>query len=462
MQMGFGLDLLALRGITPESQKGQEYINGFIRYVQAHEVGHTLGLRHNFRASTINEVRDLQDAESMRSRGLTASVMDYVPVNLAGVGEQQGPFWQEALGPYDYWAIEYAYREFPDQKAPEDIIAELREIASRAPDPSQPYGTDEDNGDPRTNTWDMGADPIQFYNNRVGLVQELWGNAPETFAGEEEAYQIMRRAFARGLVQYALASFNVSKSVGGLLTHRDHVGDPGGRLPMVPVPAAKQREALGFLTGQLFAADSFDAPPELLNRLGANRWWDLDFSVFSMPRMEFPLHDAVLAIQKNVLENLYGPVKLNRLVDLEMMYGPGEDAFTLAEMFNALRDTIWSEVMTGAPASIDSFRRGLQREHLNKLVELAVDQASLRPPDSAMMARDNLVSIGKRGSALLAGTGLDAATRAHLDESVARIHAALSAGMLRNADAVMGGPRRQGAGSADAPAGAPMPLKVTR
>ncbi len=431
MQMGFGLDLLALRGITPDSEKGQAYINGFVKYVQAHEVGHTLGLRHNFRASTINAVRDLQDAEMMRQRGLTSSVMDYVPVNLAGPDDPQGPYWQESLGPYDYWAIEYAYREFPNQKTPQDILPELAEIARRAPDPGQPYGTDEDTTDPRTNVWDLGADPLGFYNDRVGLVKELWAKAPQTFASDAEPWQIMRRAFGRGMSQYALASFNVSKTIGGLLTHRDHVGDPGGRLPMVPVPAARQREALRFLTDNLFAPGAFEVSPDLLNRLGASRWWDLEFSIFDMPRMEYPVHDVVLAIQSNLLNILYGPTRLNRLVDLELMFAPGDEAFTMAEMFSELKGAVWSEVMQGTAPRIDSFRRGLQRAHLDRLIGLANGAASGAPPDAAMMARDNLVDIRKRIGTHLAGTGLDASTRAHLDETAARIDAALSAGMQR-------------------------------
>ena len=433
MQMGFGLDLLAMRGIAPESEAGQAYINGFIKYVQAHEVGHTLGLRHNFRASTINQVRDLQDASTLSKAGLTASVMDYVPVNLAGVGKPQGPFWQDSLGPYDHWAIEYAYRQFPNQKTPEDILPELKQIASKVADPARPYGTDEDTTDPRTSVWDLGTSPLEFYQDRVDLVHEVWEGAPKTFAQEDDAYQRTRRAFGRGLGQYALASFNVSKTIGGLLTHRDHVGDPGARTPMVPVPAALQREALGFITKNLFAADAFDAPADLLNRLGANRWWDFEFSVFDLPRMEFPLHDAVLAIQANVLANLYGRVKLSSLQDLEMMYKPDEKPFTIAEMFDEVQAAVWSEVLTEPRPVVNSFRRGLQREHLRRLLDLLDDAAIGAPPDAAMMARANAQQLLKRIDTLLGGTGLDASTRAHLDETRARITTTLDAFMVRRA-----------------------------
>ena len=433
MQMGFGLDLLAMRGIAPESEAGLAYINGFIKYVQAHEVGHTLGLRHNFRASTVNAVRDLQDATTMNQTGLTASVMVYVPVNLAGVGKTQGPYWQDTLGPYDYWAIEYAYRQFPNQKEPEDILPELKEIASKVADPARPYGTDEDTTDPRTSVWDLGTSPLEFYQDRVDLVREVWEKAPNTFAQEDDAYQRTRRAFGRGLGQVALASFNVSKQIGGVLTHRDHVGDPGGRMPMVPVPAARQREALGFLTKNVFAADAFDAPADTLNRLGANRWWDFEFSVFDLPRMEFPLHDAVLTIQSNILQNLYGRVKLASLQDLELMFGPNEQPFTMTEMFGEIQRAVWSEVLTDQRPSVNSFRRGLQREHLRRLLGLLDDPAIGAPPDAAMLARANAQELLRRVDTLLSGTALDASTRAHLDECRARITTSLDGFMVRRA-----------------------------
>jgi hypothetical protein len=430
-QAWFGHSLLMARGMQPDSAEEDQYINDFITHVIAHEVGHTLGLRHNFRASYTNGVKELHNTSVTMDRGMTGSVMDYIPVNIAPAGQKQGQYWQTNLGTYDHWAIEYAYKPFPGVKKPEDELPELRKIASRVADASLLYGTDEDATEPRTSVWDIGADGIAFYKDRVALARELWRRIPEKFNQPGEGYQVMRRSFTEGLAQYVPAVMNTTKYVGGLYAHRDHIGDPQGRLPFQPVPADTQREAMSFLRGSVFSSDSFQLSPDLLNRLAASRWWDFNFSVFGMQRLEFPLHDTVLALQQITLQSLFHPVKLDRLVDLEMQFPAGQKPFTLAEMFNGLRDSIWSELSAGGTPKIDGFRRALQREHLRRLGDLVVRPAPDVPEDATTMARANLTDIrGRIDTALKAGNA-DPATRAHLEETRARIDAALSAQMIR-------------------------------
>ncbi|HKY32356.1 MAG TPA: zinc-dependent metalloprotease [Candidatus Polarisedimenticolia bacterium] len=430
-QAAFGHSLLLAQGMEPGSAREDQYVNDFITHVMAHEVGHTLGLRHNFRASYVLPVDQLQDTRRTTEQGLTGSVMDYTPANLAPAGRPQGQYWQTTLGPYDEWAIEYAYKPFPGIKTSEDELPHLRAIASRVAEVRNHYGTDEDLSDPRTSQWDIGGDGIAYYQGRVALAKELWNRIPQKMARDGEGYQIMRRSFVEGIGQFVPALVNVSKYIGGLYTHRDHVGDPQGRLPFQPVPADRQREALTFLRQSVFSSDSFDLPPELLNKLAASRWWDFNWSVFAMPRMEFPLHDTILALQQITLQNLYHPVKLDRLVDLEKLYPAGQKPFTLTEMFNGLKESIWSEVHGAAPARIDSFRRALQRDHLKRLSDLVVKPSPDTPEDAVTMARANLGDLKGRIDGALKAPGLDPATRAHLEETRARIDAALSAQMIR-------------------------------
>ena len=432
-EAAFGFDLLQARGIEPGTAAADDYINTFITHVIAHEVGHTLGLRHNFRASVVQPLNQLQNVERMRQEGLTGSVMDYIPVNIAGKGEKQGDYWQTELGQYDYWAIEYAYKPIDGVKRPEDELPELKRIASRVAESGNAYGTDEDSVDPRTSVWDIGSDPIAFYRQRAALSKELWKNIPTRLAKEGEGYQVMRRAFMAGMGEFVPSIGNVTKFIGGVYSNRDHVGDPNGRLPLRPVPADKQREALQLLRTTLFASDSFDLPADLLNKLASERWWDFTGSVFRQARLEMPLHDIVVTLQYLTLNQLYRPVTLDRLNDLEMHFPAGEKPFTMAEMFNGLRDTIWSELAAGSPR-IDSFRRALQREHLKKLIDLVTRPPQEAPEDAGTLARANLTELkGRIDTALRgpSGSALDAGTKAHLEETRARIEAALSASMLR-------------------------------
>ncbi|MGH9869140.1 MAG: zinc-dependent metalloprotease, partial [Candidatus Polarisedimenticolia bacterium] len=432
-QVNFGLDLLAARGVEPGSPQYQEYIEGFITYVQAHEVGHTLGLRHNFRSSSSVGNEQLQDASITSRSGMVGSVMDYVPVNIAASGKRQGQYWPTTLGPYDYWAIEYAYKPIPGAKKPEDELPELKAIATRVAEQGLAYGTDEDTSDPRTNTWDLGADPMAFYADRTSIVRELWKDIPQRLAREGDGYQVMRRAFHRGFGQFALSVANVTKSIGGLNTHRDHVADPSGRLPMVPLPPQTQRAALAFLKANVFSTDAFQAPPDLLNKLAMTRWWDFSGSIFGVPRMEYPLHDVVLALQQQTMQSLYNPVKLDRLVDLEMQVPAAQKPFTLAEMFTGVHDAVWSEVYGSAVPQVNSFRRALQREHMRRMSDLMLKASPDTPEDAVSLARASLNNLKARLDVVLkGGQSPDPATRAHLDETRARIEAALAAFMTRS------------------------------
>jgi len=431
-QAAFGRSMLLARGVQPGSPEEDRYINDFITHVMAHEVGHTLGLRHNFRASTLHPVSDLQNLRATTEKGLTGSVMDYIPVNIAAKNQTQGQHWQTTLGTYDYWAVEYAYSVNPGIKTPEDERDKLEAIASRVADSDKAYGTDEDLGDPVTNLWDIGGDSLQYFQNRITLARELWDSIPTTMARNGEGYQVMRRAFSNGIFEYVPAVLNVTKMIGGVHTYRDHVGDPGGRLPMKPVPAERQRQALEFVRRNVFASDAFRLPPDLLNRLAAERWWDFTFSVFAMPRLEYPIHNVVLGLQSFVLNDLYDTVKLDSLVDLERHYPASEKPFTMMEMFQGVQSAVWSEIYAGGVPRIDSFRRGLQRTQLGHMTRLAVLGGDGVPEDARTMARYSLIDLRGKISGI-SGGATDAATRAHLDESLARIDAALKAQVVRQA-----------------------------
>ena len=140
-EVGFAMSLLEARGeLDPNSPEADQLVFDFLKDVTMHEVGHTLGLRHNFHASTAVSQQQASDRAYAEKNGLTGSVMEYTPVNLALKGEQQGAYFTPTLGAYDYWAIEYAYKPF----SAEQENLELAKIAARASDPQLAFATDED------------------------------------------------------------------------------------------------------------------------------------------------------------------------------------------------------------------------------------------------------------------------------------------------------------------------------
>jgi hypothetical protein len=421
-----------------------------IKETVMHEVGHTLGLRHNFKGSTMLPNSQLHDTKITQEKGLTGSVMDYNPVNLARKGVKQGDFFSTTLGPYDYWAIEYAYKPISGDEA-----KELKKIASKgASTPGLDYGTDEDTfltSDPLINRWDLGQDVMQFAKDRMLVAEDLMKTLTTRVVEEGEGYQRARVAFRMLLSQYGDGAYLISKYVGAEHAHRDHRDDPKGRDPLVPVTAAKQRDALKFLQEHIFTDKTFQFPPDLLRKLAVDRWmhWGADAS-----STDFPLYDRVLGIQKLAMNQLLSAKVLRRLQSNALKSDKEAKPVTIAEVFRGVTDGIWADLPNGeAKKDLRSsiIRRNLQREHLKKLAGLVLGEKTNTnslwgflvllegssgsvPPDAKSLARYHLRHIGKRIDVALTTKPADAdeTTIAHLEECKERIAKVLAASMQVN------------------------------
>lgn len=435
-QAAFGVSVLEARGaLTPEVE--QKLLHQYVVELTAHEVGHTLGLRHNFRGSTILKPAELNDTKKTSETSQSASVMDYNPIILAAKGGPQGDFVPTTLGPYDYWVIEYAYKPM-DGNEREQLAA----IASRAADPMLPYATDEDALgtyspsaiDPLVNQFDASSDPLVYFRERFGIIDELWTSMEAALVKPGDGYQVLRRAMGRGLNEYYRGLLITTKFVGGVYTYRDHAGDPNGRPPFVPVPAARQREALDLLKASAFGEQDFQLPASLQNKLAAERLPGLQGldGLINAQRLDYPWHDAVLNLQRAVLNRLYHPTTLSRVLDNELRFGPDEKPFLMADLFNGLDAAIWSE-LNGDAARVSSLRRNLQREHLKHLIRLALRSVQPAPPeDATTLARASLDELQTRIRRVLGANRItDATSRAHLRETDARITSALQAQMQK-------------------------------
>jgi Met-zincin len=433
-----------------------DLINQAIKEVVMHEVGHTLGLRHNFKASTMLKHDQLNDVALTRKQGLTGSVMDYNPINLAPKGVKQGDYFTTTIGPYDYWAIEYAYK--PLTGGTDGEAAELQKIAAKCAQSGLDYGTDEDmfgTSDPLIQAFDLGADPMKFAQDRMLLAEELLKDLAERIIDKGEGYQKTRQAFNMLLSQYADAAYLCAQFVGAEHIHRDHRGD-SSRDPLEPVQAAKQREALKFLQEHILTEKPFQFSPQLMRKLAADRWWHWGNEGVVFSNVEYPLAQRVLGIQRIVLGHMYSPAVLSRVQNIALKADKEEQPLTVAEVFRCLTDGIWKEYQSAGvkpdpkKASVAILRRNLQREHLRELTNLVLGRRSASaggsfimfmggssstvPPDARSLARMHLREINSRIDTVLKVNldGMDDTTRAHLEECQERIAKVLSASMQVN------------------------------
>ncbi|NOT06637.1 MAG: zinc-dependent metalloprotease [Gemmatimonadales bacterium] len=405
------------------------FVDQAVKWVVMHEVGHTLGLQHNFRSSASTPVAKLQDAAWANENGVYSSVMEYPAVNVAPKGKQTGPYYTPTVGSYDRWVISFAYT--PDNARAQALT---REVAN----PRHMYGTNAESGgpgalDPTINTFDLGEDPLEWGKQRTAILLDVLDNLQAKVLADNSSYNDLSNAFGGLMNEYARAIAPAIKHLGGAYINRDHVGDPNGRLPFVNVPRAKQREALDFVVERVFSPQALVVAPATLQRLGSNRWLHWGQNTTFNGRLDFPYHEQVLALQTATLANLLNPFRLARIRDGETKYGPAS-MVTIPEMMGALSQAIWTESWGPGARTTSAIRRDLQRAYVNQMTQILVQPADRTPADARSVARMQLKDLSRRlGTALAAGATLDAYSRAHLDESKARIDKALNAdyGTLR-------------------------------
>ncbi len=418
----------------------EEFIGQVIKEVVMHEVGHTLGLRHNFKASSwrpLGEIIGSRDG----SEALSGSVMDYNGAEYSPDAEGQGDFITRTLGPYDMWAIEYGYRPFKSGGELKTEAEMLTAIAKRSGEPGLAYATDEDTSDfgpdPFVYRFDNGSDPVAFAKQRMELVETIKSDLVERSVEDGESYARLRRGFDIMLGEYAFAVRVAARMIGGQSVSRSHKGDPDAPEPFTIVDASAQREALDFLGKTVLSDDPYRFPPDLLTKLSPGRYfhWDSDELHFDI---DYDVHDRVLMIQARVLMQLMNPMTVNRIHDAELKVTSESDAFTVHDLLSGLSSRIWSELgesgsrgtWTNRQPRISSFRRNLQREHLRRLTDIVLG-GSGRGSNADVHAVARLVMKDlKRQIDTLSEQSrkdLDTYTLAHLDDSSHRIGKVLDA-----------------------------------
>ena len=404
-QMMLGAAMLRAQGAS-EIAVGDMLDDG-LRYLIIHEIGHTLGLTHNMRASSTIPFENLPEA-----RIVAGSIMDYPALNIAADGETQGAFTLETPGPYDIWAIAYGY-------TPSDSQAE--ELLKRSTEPALAYGNDADDMrapgrhiDPRVMINDLSDNPVAWARKRITVIDAALAKLPETFEKTGETYDALRTSYLILTGQRAAALNVTSRQIGGVYNNRALIGQEGAQTPFEPVPVATQKAALNLLIDELFAPDAFANGEAVANRLQAVR---RGFSSFG--NNEDPsLHDRALGAQRAVLNHLLHPAVLTRMTDARR-YGGN---YPVANFL----DDLTSAVFTGdSGGNINTYRQNLQIEYVNRLFSIANGQGVPPQPGpggySAPIGYDSVArsaafaSIAEVKDGIRNRPGGDRESRAHRD-----------------------------------------------
>jgi len=413
----------------------ESFIGPMLADLVCHEVGHTLGLRHNFKASSIHTLKEINSEGFKGKKTITGSVMDYTPVNINMDPDLvQGDYQMIDLGPYDMWAIEYGYGS-----------SDLTKVLARVAEPELVYGTDEDTGgsDPRARRYDFGKNPLDYAESLVDLAGWHREHLLDKFVKKGQGWHRARQGYLITLNTQLSAISICSSWIGGTLTNRDHKGDPGNRRPIEVVPVETQRAALKFCIDNAFADAAFGLTPEIM------AYMTVDKSKSRYADEAWPVHDSILGVQSSVLTMLMNPSRLENVYDNELRTPADKDALTLPEIFSDIYDAVWSEIAS-APAAkttarkplISSLRRNLQREHMERLIDL------VKPDSGYQVAKkpiSNLALTQLRGlKAKIDGIlkhrkKIDAYSLAHLSESKLRIEKVLDPTYIYNSDDMGGG-----------------------
>jgi hypothetical protein len=413
----------------------ERYAQEWLYSTVMHEVGHTLGLRHNFQGSTAFGYGQLHDPAFTRVHGTTGSVMDYTPSNISARGERQADYFPMHLGPYDNWAIEYGYRTFPNVRASSDEAVALSRIAARSTEPGLAYGTDEDatsiSIDPRIQRFDLSNDPLAYVDEQFRIDGDVAARLNRRYPGDTRSFQDLRTGLITVLNNQLNASDLASKYVGGIYTSRAHRDEPHAPLPFASIPRAQQRRAFDLLDRWILSSRAFDFSPELLNAAAPNRY-GIHWGANTIRRSDFPIREVIAELQDNVISELFSPVNLARVGDQELKVRKAGDTMTLADMFAWTNAAVYDDL--GRPR-IAASHRELQRRFADlqmlivQLSSAGADQLSL-PRETQSLARYNLIKLGKRLDGAVA-SARDEGTRAHLVDLQVRVNGVLHAQNIR-------------------------------
>lgn len=395
----FASAVMDIHAGTVEQKK--ELINESLVRLTLHEIGHTLGLNHNFKSSRLHNLKDIHDKKLTSKTGLTGSVMEYPSINVAIDPENQGEYYTTVPGPYDLWAIEFGYS--PELENSEKMNA----VLARSTEPELTFANDADDMrapgkgiDPHAMIYDLTSDAVGYSVERMKLVIRLQNEILDKYSKEGFSYHQLQDVHNILMREYRNAANTVSRYVGGVHVSRAFVGQKNAERPFTPVTRDKQKNAMAILDEFVFSPNSFAAPEGLYNYLQKQRRGFGFFKQSEDPK----IHALVLSIQKGLLDHLLHKNVLTRLSN-SLLYG---NKYSVLEMMSDLTSAVIDQDLKN---DVNLHRQNLQVEYVHRLIGIMNSKGEgSYDYISKTAAFDNLVQIRKRISKRY---GFSAETQAH-------------------------------------------------
>ncbi|MCB8933318.1 MAG: zinc-dependent metalloprotease [Chthonomonadaceae bacterium] len=396
--------LLPLPGVAISKE---EYSKEFIRDVVSHEMGHCLGLRHNFEGSTGLSTGQLANDDLTNREGVSASVMDYVPVNVMAVLKGQGNFFSPTIGKYDEWAIEYGYG---DVKAysPEGERYGLERIASQSTQPGLGFMTDEnaDSWNPYVVRFDNAADPLNYSERQIEAAHRIRRYAIDKLPLADESYARRTNMILQSIVATFREGRYASRFIGGIVANRSFRSGQG---TLAPVSPALQRQATRLLARECLHADAFALPDSVRNNLA------IDNNLEESQDWIAPLRQLIGRQQMMLYAGAMSADTIDRITENQVKWGDKPGAYTLEEHVGTMLAAAFGEI--GKNQNVPATRRDLQRFALNALILQSSAGTGAINEDMRLLASDALRRLSVRfGQQLAAGAKLDSMTRLHLKD----------------------------------------------